>query len=230
MARALGALSQEEGVRAVVIRGAGNRAFSAGYDSSSLPTRPSPDLEAALKEAPPLEQALKAIEAFPYPVLAMLSGHAYGGGCELAIGCDIRIASVSAKIGMPPAKLGLVYPYPGYRRFLRALGFSRTLEIFLTGRTYDSRQCLEMGFVNHVVEDEELEPFTYAMAREISENAPLSLKGTKFALYRMAGSPDLKGEEEDEIRSLFLQSLQSEDLEEGRRAFKEKRKPLFKGR
>ena len=230
MTEVLEELSQEGTVRALVIRGSGDKAFSAGYDISALPTKPSSQMRATLKETPPLEKALQAIRNFPFPVIAMINGHAYGGGCELAIGCDIRIAARRAKMGMPPAKLGLVYPYPGYRRFLTALGFSRTLEIFLTGRRYDSQSCLNMGMVNYVVENNKLEAFTYELAREIAENAPLSLRGTKFALYKIGEHPILSREEEEEISSLFVQSLQSEDMEEGKRAFMEKRKPRFKGR
>ena len=228
MANTIQALAQENKVRALVIRGAGSEAFSAGYDISALPVKPSSQHEETLKETPPLEGALRSIEAFPYPVIAMLNGYAYGGGCELAITCDIRIAAKHAKMGMPPAKLGLVYPYRGYRRFMRVLGFSRTLEIFLTARHYDAETCLRMGLVNHVVEQEELESYTYDMAREISENAPLALRGAKSALYKIADHPILR-EEEEEIQRLFIASLKSKDLEEAKRAFLEKRKPRFKG-
>ena len=223
-------LTKEGNVLVIILRGAGDKAFCAGYNISALPTKPTSQMEADLKETPPLERALQAIRKFPYPVIAMLNGYAYGGGCELAIGCDIRIAARRTRMGMPPAKIGLVYPYSGYRRFLTVLGFSRTLEIFLTGRTYDSQSCLQMGLVNHVVDDGTLEDFTYDLAREITENAPLSLQGTKFTLYKIAENPILKKKDEEEIRSLFIRSLQSEDMSEGQWAFFEKRKPRFKGR
>jgi enoyl-CoA hydratase/carnithine racemase len=133
-------------------------------------------------------------------------------------------------MGMPPAKLGLVYPYQGYRRFLTVLGFARTLEIFLTGRTYDSQSCLKMGLVNYVVDDADFETYTYDLAGELVDNAPLSLQGTKSALYKIAEYPRLKKDNEDALRALFIQSLQSEDMKEGKRAFLEKRNPHFKGR
>ncbi|MEJ2724876.1 MAG: enoyl-CoA hydratase/isomerase family protein [Deltaproteobacteria bacterium] len=229
MAAMVQALAQEDKVRVLVIRGAGNEAFCAGYDISALPVKPNSEDEDGLKEAPPREEAFRAVQAFPYPVIAMLNGYAYGAGCELAVTCDIRIAADHAKMGMPPAKLGLVYPYMGYRRFMRVLGLSRTLEIFLTARHYDAQTCLRMGLVNHVVRARELESYTYAMAAEIVDNAPLSLWGTKSALYKIAEHPILEKEEE-EIQSLFIQSLKSKDAEEARQAFQEKRKPRFKGK
>ena len=230
MAETIEQLAEDGNVLSIILRGAGDEAFCAGYDISALPTKPTSQMEADLKETSPLERALQAIRKFTYPVIAMLNGYAYGGGCELAIGCDIRIAARRVKMGMTPAKIGLVYPYPGYRRFLTVLGFNRTLEIFLTGRKYDSQSCLQMGLVNHVVDDEVLEAFTYDLAREITENAPLSLQGTKFTLYKIAEYPLLEKGEEEEIRSLFVKSLQSEDMSEGQWAFFEKRKPRFKGR
>jgi enoyl-CoA hydratase/carnithine racemase len=230
MSEVIEELTKEGNVLVIIIRGAEDKAFCAGYDISALPTKPTSQIEADLKETPPLERALQAIRKFPYPVIAMLNGYAYGGGCELAIGCDIRIAARRIKMGMPPAKIGLVYPYSGYRRFFTVLGFSRTLEIFLTGRKYDSKSCLQMGLVNHVVDDGTLEDFTYNLAREITENAPLSLQGTKFTLYKIAENPILEKKDEDEIRSLFIKSLQSEDMSEGQWAFFEKIKPRFKGR
>ena len=228
--RVLADLESEDAVRTVVIRGAGNRAFSAGYDIASLPARPSPEAGEALAAEPPLEPALRSISAFPYPVVAMINGLALGGGCELAMACDIRIMGRSAGMGMPPARLGLVYPYEGLRRFLRVLGFSRALELFLTARRYDSAACLRMGLVNEVVEDEELEMHTRRLAAEIAAHVPLSLRGMKSALYRIADQTALPEEEVKAIRSLFLRSLQSEDMSEARRAFLEKRPPRFKGR
>jgi enoyl-CoA hydratase/carnithine racemase len=230
MTEVLSELSKQDLIRTVVIRGSGDQVFSAGYDLSALPTHPSGEKEKMLKETPPLEMALRAIRRFPYPVIAMINGSVYGGACELVVGCDMRIAAAHAKMSMPPAKLGLVYPYTGYRRFFNLLGLGPTLEIFLTGQQYDSRRCLDMGMWNYVIEREKLQDFTYSLAKELSENAPLSLKGSKQALYKIAENTLLTEKEEDALRSMFIQSLRSEDLEEGKRAFAEKRKPCFKGR
>lgn len=230
MVQVLEDLGREDRVRAVVIRGAGDRAFSAGYDIASLPSQPSTEAEDALRGDPPMERAFRSIRYFPYPVIAMVNGLALGGGCELAVACDIRIMARSGSMGMPPARLGLVYPCEGLRRFLRVLGFSRTMELFLTARRYDSTSCLRFGLVNEVVEDNDLEAHTNGLAEEIAGHAPLSLKGMKSALYRITDQPLLPEEAEEEIRSLFIRSLQSEDLAEAKQAFLEKRRPRFKGK
>jgi len=227
---AMEAMAEEDAVRVVVIRGAGTRAFSAGYDIASLPASPTSEAEEALRKDPPLERALKSIRRFPYPVVAMIHGLALGGGCELAVACDLRIGGRSARMGMPPARLGLVYPFEGLRRFLRVLGFTRTLEVFLTARQYDSASALRLGLLNEVVEDADLESHTLGLAEEVAANAPLSLRGMKDALYRIADSLTISPEDEEAIRSLFVQSLQSEDMVEAKQAFMEKRAPRFRGR
>lgn len=210
----------------VVIRGAGDKAFCSGYDLGALPAGNSPEKE---EEPSPQEKALDAIQRYPYPVLAMLNGFAYGAGCELAVACDLRIASEHIKMGMPPAKLGLVYPYSGYRRFLTVLGLPRTLEIFLTGKYYDSQSCLQIGLVHYLKPQQELESFTYELAGDLAKNSPLSLRGSKYALYKIAENRVVPPDDEQRIRSLHRQSLQSEDLREGKRALREKREPKFRG-
>ncbi len=110
------------------------------------------------------------------------------------------------------------------------LGFPKTLEMFLTGRRYDSQTCLQMGLLNNLVEPDHLKTFTYDLAGEISENAPLALRGTKLALYKMAENAALSEKDEAKLGALFGESLMSEDLQEGKRAFMEKRKPRFMGR
>ena len=222
-------LSQQDRVRVVVIRGAGTQVFSAGYDIFALPTGSADQAGASHVGPSPLELTLEAMEGFPFPVIAMLNGDAYGGGCELAMACDIRIAARSIRMAMPPAKLGLVYPCSGYLRFLRVLGFSRTLELFLSGQSYDSDACLDMGLVNRVVRDDELERITYDLAKGIASHAPLSLKGTKKSLYQLT-APRVSQQLVEEIDALFVQSLNSEDLKEAQRAFGEKRPPRFRGR
>jgi enoyl-CoA hydratase/carnithine racemase len=230
MAHVVTELGRDPEIRVLVIRGEGDASFSAGYDISAIPAIKDHHSKTPIHNISPLEKALQSIRRFPYPVIAMINGHAFGGGCELAVACDIRIGRDGITMGMPPAKLGIVYPPSGFRRFLNVLGFAKTLEIFLTGRQYDSRSCLSMGLLNELVDPEVLKDVTDHMAREISENAPLALRGTKQALYKMAENRTLNRTEESELAILFAESLASEDLREGRRAFMEKRKPRFTGR
>ncbi len=132
----LGELKKEDEVRCVVLRGAGDKAFSSGYDISALPTEVSPELMETLRKTNPLEDALQTIRDFPYPVIAMINGMAFGAGCELAAVCDIRIAAESARLGMPPAKLGLIYMPAGVLRFMNVVGLANAKEIFFTGRYF----------------------------------------------------------------------------------------------
>ncbi len=230
MAHTVSELGCDPDIRALVIRGAGETSFSAGYDVSAIPIKNDQDPEKPIENISPLEEALQAIRNFPFPVIAMVNGHAFGGGCELAVACDIRIGRHGIAMGMPPAKLGIVYPPVGFRRFLMVLGFAKTLEIFLTGRQYDSHNCLRMGLLNELATPDCLKTATYDIAIEISQNAPLALKGTKQALYKIAETSALSEDEESELAALFARSLMTEDLQEGKRAFMEKRKPCFKGR
>lgn len=228
--RTLSALASDPAARVVVLRGAGDRAFSSGYDIQALGHVEQDLTQTDAGETLPLEKTLQAIERFPRPVIAMLNGDAFGGGCELAIACDIRVAAARARMGMPPAKLGLVYPYPGYRRFLAVLGLARTLELFLTADIFESRACLQMGLVHHVLPDGEFESFTYDLARRIARNAPFSLQGTKRVLRTIAGSTALGGAEERALQALFHASLKRRDIAEGIAAFAEKRTPVFTGK
>jgi len=227
LCRVLQYLSYRKNVPVVVLRGAGEESFCAGFDIASLPITEQPvDMRG---ESPPLEEALRAIENYPYPVIAMIRGAALGGGCELALGCDIRIGARSAVMGVPSAKLGLVYPHQRLRRFYRTLGPSRCAEILFTGRSYRADDCLTMGLVNHIVDDGVLEEFTYSMAGEIAANAPLAITGTKRALAVIGTYPRLEKGDEDDLNALFLKSLASADIKEARAAFFERRKPRFKG-
>jgi enoyl-CoA hydratase len=174
--------------------------------------------------------AMKALKNYPYPVIAMLNGDALGAGCALAVSCDIRIAAEHARMGIPTTKMGLVSDYEGFQRFITVMGYSSALEIFMTGRFYDARTCLELGMVNHVVESDQLEPFTYEMAHELAGNAPLAVKNSKYILNRIVEPPRLSPEDFEEFRALSIQAARSDDHEEAKRAFREKRKPQFTGR
>ena len=226
----LGQLATDETVRAVVIRGAGNQAFCSGYDIRSLPTRITEDVREKLKTLNPVETLFKTIINFPFPVIAMINGVAFGAGCELSVCCDIRVGAESIRMGMPPAKLGLAYPWTGLQRFIRVLGLKNTREIFYTGRTYEGKRLKELGLVDYLLPAQDLETFTYQMAAEIAANAPLAVKGTKRILNLLLNSSQPPENCQKEAESITEAAFLSEDLKEGRLAFLEKRKPKFRGR
>ena len=217
-------------VRVVILRGAGDRAFSSGYDISAIPTGVSPEVERLLQNKSPFELAVESIVNFPYPVIAMLNGFAFGGACDLAVACDLRIAADHVQMGMVPARLGMIYFPEGLQRFVRTIGLSRTKEIFFTARRYKTDRLKEMGLVDHVVPQDELASFTHALAKEIAANAPLSLRGIKRILNLISASGRLDEPQQVEAKKLVQASLESADIKEGQAAFLEKRKPIFKGK
>jgi enoyl-CoA hydratase/carnithine racemase len=215
--------------RCLVLTGTGP-VFSAGYDLGNLEGR---EFEESAEKlvAHPFHAAIEALEAYPYPVIAQINGHAIGGGLELALTCDIRIAKRGIKVGMPPAKLGLIYSHTGLRKFLDVCGPANTAELFYVGRNVEADRGLEMGLVNHVVDPGELEERTVFMAREIAANAPLSLAGNKRILRELrAHAATLPKDVERELVELRESCFRSEDFREGVRAFGEKRAPSWQGR
>jgi enoyl-CoA hydratase/carnithine racemase len=210
-----------------VLTGEG-RAFCAGYDIEEL-LREGYDDGAA--SAHPFPAALAAIEAYPYPVLAALNGATIGGGLELAIACDLRIAADTVQLGMPPAKLGVVYATAGLNRFLTTIGAARTRELFLTGRRIDAVTAERWGLVNDVVEAEALPDAALALAAEVAANAPLSLRGNKAGIRALvAARGELDHPTAAALEAERRAAFESEDLREGLRAFGEKRAPTWRGR
>lgn len=223
-------LSSDDTIRTVVIRGEGDHAFCAGYDIGSLPTRRIDDPQEKLRKLDTVESLFKAIVDYPFPVIAMINGVAFGAGCELAVCCDIRIGAEMTRIGMPPAKLGIAYPWRGLKRFIQVIGLKSTKEIFFTGRAYEGLRLKELGLVDYLIPADQLESFTYAMAEEIAANAPLSLKGTKRVLNLLLQAPQFDKSNLNEAESITRESFLSQDLKEGQNAFLEKRKPEFQGK
>jgi enoyl-CoA hydratase/carnithine racemase len=214
-------------IRCVMITGEGE-IFSAGYDIGGIPDETfSKDAEALV--AHPFHAAMEAVSAHPYPTLGAINGHCLGGGLELAVRCDLRLAAVSAKLGMPPAKLGLIYSHTGLQTFIDVVGYARTKELFLTGRNISAPRAMAIGLINDTVPDEKLRDEAVALAAEIAEGAPLSARGNKRAIETLNSYPRLTPEQEQELIELRRSCFESEDFREGIKAFAEKRRPEWRG-
>jgi enoyl-CoA hydratase/carnithine racemase len=215
--------------RCVIITGERDT-FSAGYDLAGLPDEVLPE-EADKLIAHPFASAIDAVEGYPYPTVAALNGHAIGGGLELALACDLRIAAGTIALGMPPAKLGLVYSHTGIRKFIDTIGAARTRELFLIGRRIDARTARSWGLVNAVAEEGRLAEEALELAAEIAAGAPLAQRGNKRVIRAvLAAQSTLDPDTERELLELRRASLSSQDFREGVRAFAEKREPRWQGR
>jgi enoyl-CoA hydratase/carnithine racemase len=225
----LAAVLGELDARCVVLTGAGGM-FSAGYDIGDIPDDVFAE-EAEKLVAHPFAAAIEALETYEFPVVAALPGHAIGGGLEVALSCDLRIAAAGIKLGMPPAKLGLVYSHTGIEKFLDTVGAARTRELFLVGRNISVDDALTWGLVNRVVPGDELEFAALELASEIAANAPLSLKGNKRVIRELLQTRGgLDPETEKALVELRRACFVSDDFREGVRAFAEKRAPRWRGR
>jgi enoyl-CoA hydratase/carnithine racemase len=213
--------------RCLVIRGSGE-VFSAGYDIGNLEEQEFEESAARLV-AHPFQDAIEALEAYRYPVVAEINGHAIGGGLELALTCDIRLAAREAKFGMPPARLGLIYSHTGLAKFIDACGAANTAELFFIGEPVEAHRAERMGLVNELVDRDGLEGRVLTLAAAIAANAPLSLAGNKRVIRTLRARP-LSPEVERELIELRESCFASDDFREGVRAFAEKRKPVWRGR
>ena len=204
--------------------------FSAGYDIGNLAPEGFAERAEALV-AHPFHDAIEALDAYPFPTVAALNGHAIGGGLELALTCDLRVAADGVRMGMPPARLGLVYSHTGLRRFLDTIGLPRTRELFFTAGDVDADTALRWGLVNDVVRPEELADRTVELAAGIGALAPLSLRGNKRILRELvAAQGPLPAQLEDELVELREACFRSADFAEGVAAFAEKRAPRWQDR
>jgi enoyl-CoA hydratase/carnithine racemase len=218
--------ARDAAVRVVVVTGAGGKAFVSGADISRFGEERSTE-EGIARYNTAVEKANNAFYEFPKPTIAMIRGYCIGGGLGLAVCCDLRICSDGSRFGVPAAKLGLGYGFPGIKRLSDLVGPAFTKEIFFTARQFDAEEARAMGLVNRVLPDAELETFVQGYADAIAGNAPLTVNAVKF----IAGEVS-KGESErnlakaaDMVRKCFA----SKDYVEGRTAFMEKRKPAFTG-
>jgi len=204
--------------------------FSSGYDIGDIPDDVFA-IEAEKLVAHPFTAALDALEGTDVPTVAALTGHTIGGGLELALVCDFRVAHDGILLGMPPAKLGLVYSHTGLRRFIDSIGAPRTRELFLLGRYVDAATALNWGLVHRVVTESELAETSLGLAGELVANAPLSVRGNKKVMRELLRAEgELDPDVERELIALREACFRSEDMREGVRAFSEKRKPRWQGR
>lgn len=221
---ALDELAADDSVRVLVITGAGEKSFIAGADINEFAGRTA----LAQREVMAARTIFSAVADFPKPVIAMINGFCLGGGCELSLGCDIRIASEKAKFGQPEINLGIIPGGGGTQRLARLVGEGKAMEMILTGDLIPAQQAKEIGLVNDVVAPEELESRVMALANKIAEKSPVAARLGKKSV-RNAARMGLREGLESEIE-LFALCFSSEDKEEGVRAFLEKRKPDFKGK
>jgi enoyl-CoA hydratase/carnithine racemase len=221
--------AERDGVRCLLLTGAGGM-FSSGYDIGDLRDDVFAD-EAEKLVAHPFSSALEALDATDLPTVAALPGHTIGGGLELALACDLRLARDGIRLGMPPAKLGLVYSHTGMRRFLNAIGEPRTRQLFLLGRNIDARTARDWGLVHAIAGEQDLDGEALEWAAELAANAPLSVRGNKRVLRALlAAEGVLDPDTEAELIALRRACFASEDLKEGVRSFGEKRPARWQGR
>jgi enoyl-CoA hydratase len=213
-------------LRAVILTGAGERAFAAGADIAELAA-----IDGAVAgehKARTGQRLTQLIEALPVPVIAAVNGYALGGGCELAMACDFRIASENAKFGQPEVNLGIPPGYGGSQRTPRLVGLGMALYMCLTGETIDATEALRIGLVQRVVPIAELLPEAKRLASVIATKAPLAITATKRAIREGAALPLAEGLALEALH--FGAMCTTSDFREGTRAFLEKRKPAFEGR
>lgn len=218
------AAANDPSVRAVILTGAGPKAFVAGADISEMNTlSPVQGRDFSLRG----QKLMRRIEKMPKPVIGMINGFALGGGLELAMGCHLRIAADSAKIGQPEINLGLIPGFGGTQRLLRLAGRAATLELCLVGTPIDAARAKELGIVNRVVPAAELEAETYKLAEQFAASAPLALRGV-LDCVAVGGECGIEEGLEYETAQFGLM-FSTDDMREGTQAFLERRKPAFTG-
>jgi enoyl-CoA hydratase len=220
--------AQDNEVKVVVFTGKGEEAFSAGADIKDFDRRRN-DSATAKAYAEAFDGALDAIEALPKPTISLIKGFCIGGGCELSMATDLRVAADNSRFGIPVARLGILVGYREMSRLVRLVGVGGASYLLLSARLIDAGEAHRVGLINRVVPLDEVDAHAYELAREMAELAPLSHRRHKQILQTVLRDPSLKGLTPEEEHLPFA-NFDSEDFQEGRRAFAERRAPRFLGR
>ena len=220
-------LDADRDVRAVVITGAGDEAFSAGADIQDFKEHRSDSIKGrGYNDA--VNGALKTLSDMGTPTISMIRGFAVGGGCELAVATDLRIASDDSRLGIPVGKLGISIGHREMQGLVNLVGKGNALYILLSARLLDAKESLRIGLVNQVVKPEELRDYTYKLAQDIASLAPLSHAVNKLTMRQVQNKPSMEDLTEEEA-DLPLTQFDTKDYREGYKAFLEKRRPNFIG-
>jgi len=222
---ALDLMSREQ-VRVIILRAnMGVKVWCAGLNISELPKAGSDPLF----YHHPLEKIMRKIQKFPAPVIAMINGSVWGGGCDLSFVCDILIGTGKASFAITPARIGVPYNTTGIVHFLNMVELNIAKEMFFTARPISAEKAENLGVLNHLLEEDKLEEFTYTMAKEIAQNSPLSIAVIKEQLNIIGAARPINSESYEKIDELRQKAFNSKDYAEGLKAFAEKRKPRFTG-
>jgi enoyl-CoA hydratase/carnithine racemase len=219
--------AQDDNVRMVVLSGEGAKAFISGADISQFEDMRAAE-EAVKRYEAMAEAALQGIYEFAKPTVACIRGYCIGGGVNVAISCDIRIASTNSVFAIPATRLGLGYRFSAMKNLAQLVGPGFAKDIFFTGRRLDAAEALRIGLVNRVAEPEGLDALLGEYTTAITSGAPLTIKAGKRIIQEVLKLPD--DFDADMCRGLIRDCFESEDYAEGRKAFMEKRKPVFKGK
>jgi len=223
----LDAFASDDAVKVVVVSGAGGKAFVSGADISEFAEQRT-GIEATRRYEAISKAGPAALAGFPKPTIARIAGYCIGGGLAVALSCDIRLASSDSRFGIPAARLGLGYDFPGIRKLVQLVGHAYAREIFFGARRYDAATALRMGLLNHVVEGDALDGEVTGLAHDIAANAPLTVRAAKLAIEAVLADESARdlGPVQDAIDRCFA----SADYVEGQAAFRERRTPVFRGR